>query len=176
MRARCFSRILIFLACCTAAGCSPIPSKYLRDAEPNVTLTMLRATPQAYRDKLVVMGAVILEAQPRDGALWLHVRNRPLDQDYRPQLPPSTDDPEGGWYWVVVGNAQTFPKTYPHWGDMVVVGRMTSLAPGREPILKMVYVKGRGMQSAHDGVWEDLVDANYLPSIPAGAVGEMGVP
>jgi hypothetical protein len=40
----------------------------------------------------------------------------------------------------------------------------------------MVYVRGRGMQSAHDGVWEDLVDANYLPSTPAGAIGELGQP
>jgi hypothetical protein len=50
---------------------------------------------------------------------------------------------------------------------MLVVGRMTGLAPGKEPILKMVYVRGRGMQAAHDAVWEDFVDANYIPSLPA---------
>ena len=102
----------------------------------------------------------------RGEALWLHVENRPLDQDYRPQLPPSPDDPEGGWYWVVVGDYQSFPNAHHHWGDMLVVGRMTGLAPGKEPILKMVYVRGRGMQAAHDAVWEDFVDANYIPSLP----------
>jgi starvation-inducible outer membrane lipoprotein len=174
MKMTCFSRILFLLALCLAVGCSPIPRKYLREAVPNVTLSELTATPQAYRNRLVVMGAVILEEEERGGALWLHVKNRPLDQDYRPQLPPSPDDPEGGWYWVVVGDQQSFPNTHHHWGDMIVVGRMTGLAPGKEPILKMVYVRGRGIQSAHDGVWEDLVDANYIPSTPAGAIDDMG--
>lgn len=168
--------MLLPLALCLAVGCSPVPRKYLREAVPNVTLTKLTTAPQTYRDQLIVMGAVIMEEEHRGGALWLHVKNRPLDQDYRPQLPPSPDDPEGGWYWVVVGDHQNFPNSHHHWGDIVVVGRMLGLAPGREPILKMAYVRGRGMQSAHDGVWEDLVDANYLPSMPAGAIGELGQP
>lgn len=174
MNATCFSRILFLLLLCMAVGCSPVPRKYLRNAVPDVTLTKLTTTPQAYQDRLVVMGAVLLEQEYRDGALWLHVKNRPLDQDYRPQLPPSPDDPEGGWYWVIVGDHQSFPDTHHHWGDMVVVGRMTGLASGKEPILKLVYVRGRGRRPDHDGVWEDLVDANYLPSTPAGAVGELG--
>ena len=174
MHVTCFSRIFFLLALCLAVGCSPVPRKYLRDAVPNVTLSKLTATPHAYQDRLVVMGAVILEQEQRDGALWLHVKNRPLDQDYRLQLPPSPDDPEGGLYWVVVGDHQNFPSTHHHWGDMIVVGRMTGMAPGKEPILKMVYVRGRGMQSAHDGVWEDLVDANYVPFTPTEVIGEMG--
>ena len=95
---------LYFLALCLAVGCSPVPRQYLREAVPNVTLSALAAAPQTYQDRLVVMGAVIVKEETRDGDLWLHVKNRPLDQDYRPQLPPSADDPEGGWYWVVVGN------------------------------------------------------------------------
>jgi len=104
----------------------------------------------------------------------LHVVNRPLDRDYRPQLPPSPNDPEGGSYWVVVGNRTNFPNSYRYWGDMIVVGRVAVLAPGREPVLKMVYVRGRGSQAAHDGSWEDLVDANYLLSTPAGVIDDMG--
>ena len=57
---------------------------------------------------------------------------------------------------------------------MIVVGRVAGLAPGREPILKMVYVRGWGRQSTHDRVWEDLVDASYVLSTPAGAVDDMG--
>jgi len=167
-------RTILLLALCIAIGCSPVPKKYLREAVPNATLSKLTATPQAYRDRLVVMGGVILEEEERGEALWLHVENRPLDQDYLPQLPPSPDDPEGGWYWIVVGDHQRFPNTHHHWGDLIVVGRMTGLAPGKEPILKMVYIRGRGMQAAHDGVWEDFEDANYVPSLPAGLGGELG--
>ena len=159
---------ILFLALCVAVGCSPVPKKYLREAVPNVTLSKLTEAPQDFRDRLVIMGGVILEEEERDDALWLHMKNRPLDQDYRPQLPPSPDDPEGGWYWVVVGDYQSFPNAHYHWGDMLVVGRMTGLAPGKEPVLRMVYVRGRGMQAAHDAVWEDLADANYIPSLPAG--------
>lgn len=166
------SRIVVLLVLSLAVGCSPVPRKYLREAVPNVTLSSLAATPHVYRDRLVIMGAVILEEQTRDGSLWLHVKNRPLDQDYRPQLPPSADDPEGGWYWVVVGSHQTFPASYHHWADMTVVGRVTGLAPGREPILKMIYVRGWGLKTAHDAVWEDLMDANYIPFTPTEVIGE----
>ena len=30
---------ILLLALCTAVGCSPVPKKYLREADPNVTLT-----------------------------------------------------------------------------------------------------------------------------------------
>jgi starvation-inducible outer membrane lipoprotein len=161
---------ILLLALCAAVGCSVVPKKYLRETDPNVTLTTLVATRDLYQNKLVILGGVILEEEMRDGRLWLHAKNRPLDQDYRPQLPPSVDDPEGGWYWVIVGNHQSFPPSYHHWADMTVVGRVTGLAPGKEPMLSLIYVRGWGLQSGHDAVWEDTVDANYRPSAPAGAV------
>lgn len=166
--------ILFLVTVSLVVGCSPIPKKYLRETDPSVTLTTIRRNSDHYQGKLVVLGGVIMEEQQRDGQLWLHVRNRPLDQDFRPQLPPSPDHPESGWYWVVVGNHVTFPASHHHWADMTLVGRVEGFAPGKEPILKMMYVRGWGLQGKHDSVWEDLVDANYLPSIPAGAVGEMG--
>ena len=154
---RSVNRILFLLALCLVVGCSPIPRKYLSEAEPGVTLTTIMTTSNYYQDKLVILGGTIVEEEMRDGRLWLHVVNRPLDRDYRPQLPPSPNDPEGGLYWVVVG-------------------RVAASAPGREPVLKMVYVRGRGLQSGqrHDAVWEDLVDASYVLSTPAGAVDDMG--
>jgi starvation-inducible outer membrane lipoprotein len=167
---------ILLLALCIAVGCSPVPSKYLRVADRNVTLTSLVATPDLYQNRLVILGGVILEEEMRDGRLWLHAKNRPLDQDYRPQLPPSVDDPEGGWYWVIVGNHQSFPPSYHHWADMTVVGRVTGLAPGKEPMLSLIYVRGWGLQSGHDAVWEDTIDTNYAPSIPAGAMGDMQRP
>lgn len=168
------NRGLFLFALCLAVGCSPIPKKYLRQVDPSVTLSTLVAKSNYYQNKLVILGGVIMEEENRDGRLWLHVRNRPLDQDYRPQLPPTPDDPEGGWYWVIVGNLANFPGSHHHWADMTVVGRLSGLAPGREPILRMVYVRGWGLRSGQESVWEDLVDANYLPLTPAGAVGEMG--
>jgi hypothetical protein len=116
------------------------------------------------------MDAVIVKEETRDGDLWLHMKNRPLDEDYRPQLPPSADDPEGGWYWVVVGNHQTFPSSHHHWADMTVVGRVTVLARDKKPILKMVYVRGWGIVSAHDGVWEHGVTETYAPTTPGGII------
>ncbi len=173
---RSVNRILFLLALCLAVGCSPVPRKYLREAESGVTLTAIKTTSNYYQGKLVILGGTIVEEETRDGRLWLHVVNRPLDRDYRPQLPPSPDDPEGGSYWVVVGNRMNFPDSYHHWEDMIVVGRVAALAPGREPVLKMVYVRGRDLQSSHrhDAVWEDLVDANYVLSTPAGAIDDMG--
>ena len=169
---RSVNRILLLLALSLAVGCSPVPSKYLRQAESGVTLTSIQTTSNYYQGKIVILGGTIVEEEMRGEQLWLHVVNRPLDQDYRPQLPPSPDDPEGGSYWVVVGNRMNFPDSHRHWGDMIVVGRVAGLAPGKEPILKMVYARGWGLNSAHDGVWEELVDANYIPFTPPSAVGE----
>ena len=163
---------LCFLALCLAVGCSPVPRQYLREAVPNVTLSALAMAPQAYQGRLVVMGGVIVKEETRDGDLWLHVKNRPLDEDYRPQLPPSADYPEGGWYWVVVGNHQTFPSSHHHWADMTVVGRVAGLVRDKEPILKMVYVRGWGIISAHDGVWEHGVTETYAPTTPGGIIRE----
>jgi starvation-inducible outer membrane lipoprotein len=155
-------------------GCSPVPKKYLREAVPNVRLSQLAAMPRMYEGKLVVMGAAIHDEETRGGTLWLHVRNRPLDQDYRPQLPPSADDPEAGSYWVFIAAPRDFPPSYRHWADMTVVGRVEPPSPGNEPVIKMVYVRGWGLKSEHDGVWEGLLDANYVPLMPSGAIGEGG--
>lgn len=57
---------------------------------------------------------------------------------------------------------------------MTVVGRVAGVGPGKEPILKMVYVRGWGLSSTHDGVWESVVDANYMPFTPDEVKGELG--
>lgn len=82
-------RTVLILALCLAVGCSSVPRKYLREADTDVTLTAIVATPDRYRDRLVILGGVILEEEMRDGWLWLHAKNRPLDQDYRPSCLPA---------------------------------------------------------------------------------------
>ena len=118
-------RILCLSVLCVSVGCTAVPRTYLREAVPNLTFSTLAATPHLYQDRLVLLGAVIMKEEMRDGDLWLHVKNRPLNENYRPQLPPSPNDHEGGWYWIVVNKHQTLPRSYRHWADMTIVGRVT---------------------------------------------------
>lgn len=168
------AQVYISAVLALSVACSPIPRKYTREAVPEGTLAALTTTPETYRGKLLLMGAVIQGEETREDTLWLQVKNRPLDQDYRPQLPPSVDDPEAGTYWIVIPDRKRFPAVYRHWADMTVVGRFLGLTPTKEPIIKMIYVRGWGLDSRHNAVWEDSTDANYLPLAPSGAVGELG--
>ena len=174
MRTDSITRILILFALCLTLGCSPIPSKYLKQVDPSVTLTTVKRNPAYYQNRLVLLGGVIMEEETKDGLLWLHVENRPLDQDFRPQLPPSANDPESGWYWIVVDANAKFPANHRHWADMTVVGRVAGAGPAKEPILRMVFARGWGLKAEHDGLWEGPFDINYAPMVPSGAVGEAG--
>lgn len=174
MRVTRLTRPFCVLVLCMTVGCTTVPRKYLSEAVPNLTFSTLAASPQLYHSRLVVLGAVIVREELREGGLWLHVKNRPLNKDYRPQLPPTPYDPEAGSYWIVVENSQTLPNSYRHWGDMTVVGRVIGQGPDNEPLLKMVYVRGWGITSTHNGVWEHVVDMNYVPSMPAAVRGELG--
>jgi hypothetical protein len=57
-------------------ACSPLPSKYIEQAEPGVTLARLTASPQQYRDKVVIMGGVLVEERQELDRLWLRLKNR----------------------------------------------------------------------------------------------------
>ena len=173
MSASTVTRAVCFFMLALAVGCSPLPRKYLREAEPGVTLTQLQNSPREYQNKLVILGGAIVTEERREDRLWLHVKNRPLDVDYAPQLPPSPEDPEGGMYWIVVGNQVPLSNAHHHWADLIVVGRVIGMASEKEPILKMVYVRGRSLQSRHNAVWEDLIDESYLLSPPAGVIRDM---
>lgn len=168
------TRSVLIVVLCGVLGCTAVPQKYVRESVPHLTFSTLAANAQLYQDRLVILGAVIVKEERREGGLWLHVKNRPLNKEYRPQLPSSPSDPDAGWYWIVVENPQTFLDSYHQWAEMTVVGRVTGLGPGREPLLKMVYVHGWGLTSANHGVWEHMVDMNYLPSMPAAIRGELG--
>lgn len=108
------------------AGCggSAIPSKYVKQAEPGITLTKLSKDPAAYRGKVVVLGGVIVDQKHGDNRVWLHVKNRPLDDDYVPHIPVTKEGPEAGYYWVTVLQ-KDLPKDYQHWSRITVVGRLT---------------------------------------------------
>ena len=142
-----------------------VPRHYVRMAEPGATLTALTANPEMYRGKVVLLGGTIIEEEENEQYLWLHLKNRPLDQDYIPQLPADMSGPEAGSYWVVV-TKQQFPRQYREWARMTVVGQVTGTQRYEtEQVLTLLYVRGWGLDEAHHGVWEH-VNPNYLPSTP----------
>ena len=166
------AQAILMSALCVAVGCTAVPRKYLQEADSTLKFSWLAATPELYQDRLVVLGAVIVTEEVREGDLWLHVKNRPLDEKYRPQLPPSPSDHEAGWYWLVVKKHNTLPSSYRHWADMTIVGRVIGVGPEGQPLLKLVYARGWGMNSKHDGVWEHSVDKNYGPTTPPELIRE----
>ncbi|HKT34698.1 MAG TPA: Slp family lipoprotein, partial [Nitrospira sp.] len=75
-------------------GCSAVPRRYLWIAEPGITLTMLSTNPQPYVGKVVLLGGTITQEEENDQFLLLRLKNRPLDQDYKPHRPADSDSPE----------------------------------------------------------------------------------
>jgi starvation-inducible outer membrane lipoprotein len=154
-----------------AIGCSPLPSRFLGQSEPGVTLTRLAGAPEQYRDKVVILGGVLVEERQDGGRLWLRLKNRPLDENYHPHRPIALDGPEAGHFWVTAANREQLPAKYRKWARMTVVGRVVGMTRS-EPVLMLMYVRGWGLSSAHDDVWEESLDPSYLPTLPTGLHGE----
>jgi len=159
-------------------GCSPsaIPKKYVKQAEPGVTLFRLMSQPEAYRGKVVILGGAVVSQRDEGGRTWLLLRNRPLDSDYVPHIPASVNDPEAGAYWLVVPQEGSL-KDYRNWSRLTVVGRLSDERPtnpepgsGQEPVLIGLYMRvwgsGCGGYGTRDDVWADNKDAGYIPSNP----------
>lgn len=157
-------------------ACASIPRKFLRQAEPGVTLTMLANHPETYRGKVVILGGAVVTRREESGRIWLLVRNRPLDADYVPHLPASVGNTEGGEYWVMV-SPEGLPKKSRNWSRLTVVGRVSDKRPaqhapgtGQEPVLAALYLRGWGTDLGGDGLhedtWEDTEDASYVLSTP----------
>ena len=105
------SATAVGVACLLSACSSTLPSQYIHQAEPGVTLTMLVSNPDRYRDKVVILGGVIVEEKHMGDHVFLRLRNRPLDKDYMPHRPPSLESPEAGHYWVMM-RRQELPADY----------------------------------------------------------------
>ncbi len=161
-------------------GCSSLPSRYVQQAEPGITLTSLTTSPETYQGKTVILGGVVVDQKQEGQRLWLRLKNRPLDKDYRPHRPTVNEGPEAGYYWVVVSKAAALPPKWNQWARVTVVGRVTGqdvvpslIAPITEPVLSLVFMRGWTMgQTPQGGAWEESVDANYLLSVPEGLHGE----
>ena len=161
------SAYLALIATITVAlwGCSPVPRRYLWIAEPGITLTMLSTDPQPYVGKVVLLGGTITEEEENDQFLMLRLKNRPLDQDYKPHRPADSDSAEAGSYWVMVTKQQLPPK-FRSWARATVVGRVTGEQRFQtEPVLMLLYMRGWGASGDSAGLWENI-DPNYVPSVP----------
>ena len=164
-------RMPLSVVLCVLTSCSPLPSKYIEQAEPGVTLTTLAASPQQFRDKVVILGGVLVKEREEAGRVWLHLRNRPLDNRYHPHRPISLDGPEAGYFWVTAATHEQLPARYRKWARMTVVGRVIGIVEN-EPALMLMYMRGWDTSGTnHDG-WEESTDPAYLPAIPGGLGGE----
>lgn len=171
----------IGMACLLSACSSTLPSQYIHQAEPGVTLTMLASDPDRYRDKVVILGGVIVEEKQMDDHFFLRLRNRPLDKDYMPHRPPSLESPEAGHYWVMM-RRQELPADYRQWARVTVVGKVAGKRPGSaevrtesEPVLAALYLRGWGDAVMNNGASTATIDRNYSTSVPKGARGEFGL-
>jgi starvation-inducible outer membrane lipoprotein len=152
------------------SACSSLPAKYIEQAEPGITLTALTASPQQYRDKVVILGGVLVKEREEGGQIWLYLKNRPLDPQYHPHRPISLDGPEAGHFWVTA-DRQQLPPRYRGWARMTVVGRVIGTTH-QEPVLLLMYVRGWDYSGKNEDGWETSIDPAYVPSIPDGLHGE----
>ena len=156
-------------------ACSAIPSQYTKQAEHGATLSAIKARPDAYTGKVVILGGVLVEEKQMGEQVWLRMKNRPVDADYVPHEPTSVNDPEAGYYWVLVAR-QGLPGSYKSWPRMTIVGRVSAqqqpvnqpAAP--EPVLQAMYLRGWddswGGYGLRPPTWEATQDPNYVVSTP----------
>ena len=158
-----------------ASGCSTvIPSKYTSQAERGASLSSIKARPDAYIGKVVILGGVMVEEKEAGEQIWLRLKNRPVDADYVPHQPTSASDPETGHYWVIV-NRQGLSSSYKNWARMTIVGRVSAQKPsempgGVDPVILALYLRGWddswGGYGLRPTSWEATQDANYIVSTP----------
>lgn len=171
-RRRAYSISSIVLALVLTA-CHTLPTKYVEQAERGVTLTSLTVSPQQYRDKVVILGGVLVKEREEGGQVWLHLKNRPLDPKYHPHRPISLDGPEAGHFWVTAATREQLPPRYRQWARMTVVGRVIGTTKqDQEPILLLMYARGWDYSGKNEDAWEAAIDPAYVPSIPEGLHGE----
>src|SRR5687767_10771175 len=175
------SATTVGMACLLSACSSTLPTQYIDQAEPGVTLTMLTSNPHRYQDKVVILGGVIVEEKQIGDQLFLRFRNRPLDKDYMPHRPPSLQSTEAGHYWVLM-RRQELPADYRQWARVTVVGRVAGKRPDSaqpnsesEPVLTALYLRGWGDSVMSNWSSKATVDRNYTISVPKEAQGEFGL-
>jgi Outer membrane lipoprotein Slp family len=167
--------VLGLLVGCMSSYQASVPSKFVRQAVPHVTLSTLKQHPETYRGKVVILGGVIVDKREEQGRVWLLIKNRPLDEDLVPHVPPSLDGTEAGFYWVTL-TSQNLSKAYHDWARVTVVGRVSAephpqASPGgSDTVLLGLFLrgwgKGWGGYGTHEEAWEDTQSASSIMSAP----------
>lgn len=157
---------------------STLPRQYIDEAESGVTLTTLAADPDKYWEKVVILGGVIIEEKDVADKVFLRLKNRPLDQDYKPQRPLLMDGSEAGHYWVMISQSD-LPEQYRDWARVTVVGQVAGNRPNAadpsgalEPVLDALFLRGWGDSILNTGPSTVQPNRNRTISVPKGARGE----
>ena len=159
---------------------STLPKQYVEQAERGMTLTRLAADPDKYWEKVVILGGVIIEEKDVGDQLFLRLKNRPLDQDFKPQRPLSLEGSEAGHYWVMISRSD-LPEQYRQWARVTVVGEVAGNRPNasdsegvREPVLNALFLRGWGDSILDTGGSAVRANRNRTISVPRGVRGEFG--
>lgn len=171
---RSFTFVEALVATGLIAGCglssrNTIPSEFIQQAEPGVTLTARTTHPDLYQGKIVIVaGTPLAEIQEGD-RVWIELKNRPLDANYVPHRPVSRGGPEDGHYWVLV-SSHDFPPTSHTWARVTVVGRVLARSlsvpppvmaePG--PVLAARYIQAWPVVESRAVTWQDHRDPHYM--------------
>jgi len=82
-------------------SCAPTISKQLRQqVEPGLTFARLAADPEAYKEKIIILGGVIAQTTPKPGQTELEIVQKKLDYFNEPE---STDASEGRFLVIADG-------------------------------------------------------------------------
>ena len=137
--------LFLILVSALVAGCAsqPFPETVMSSVNRAITITELRANPQAYIGQRVLVGGEILSTEPRASETEVEVLTRPLDSEGRPRR---TDASEGR---VLVRTKQFLdPAVYARDRRLTVVGtvaggedRRIGELPYLYPVIEAEYIK-----------------------------------
>jgi outer membrane lipoprotein len=116
-------------------GCAHAISESLRaQAEPMVAFAELRTTPEAYKDRTVILGGEILRTDNLRDSTRLEVLQKPLDRCEAPQV----SDDTGGRFMALCQNYLD-PAVYAKGRRVTVAGRVLGSYTGKVGEVDYVY-------------------------------------
>ncbi len=108
-------------------GCAHTISESVRqEALSGVSLQQIREKPDAYRDRVVILGGEIIQARNQPGGTLLEVLQKPLDAYEKPRL---SDRTEGRF--MVQCDRYLDPAVYAPGREVTVAGRVLGVRTGK---------------------------------------------
>jgi outer membrane lipoprotein len=116
-------------------GCAHAISKSLRtQAEPAIPFAHLRANPEAYKDRLVILGGEILATENLREGTRLEILQKPLERSGAPQL----TDNVGGRFMALCRDYLD-PAVYARGRRVTVAGRVVGTYMGKVGEVEYTY-------------------------------------